>query len=399
MERMSEQARSGVPESVCALLHRLRFDRGPVSLDKLDVETLEFADRAQLTPLLTRLDLPEFARARASAALERNTIRVSRVAAAYAEIAPAFDHVVLKGFTHVPHFVDDARLRVQYDLDLFVPPEQVNAARDALGALGYEPVAGMEKLAMDHHPPMIRKTGWEWRGDYFDPDIPVSVEIHFQFWDPATERLFPEGLDDFWARRSGARLDPVDTLGYAALHLCRHLLRGNLRVFQVWEVARFLHTHRVPAFWRTWKRQHSPSLRRVESVGFLLAWQWFGCDLPAQVRDEIAALPESVRRWFDLHGWSPVQAMFRPNKREVLLHLSLVENAADRLRILRRRLIPAGLPGPVDAVHLPPGQMTLWRTAKQRARYLAYVSSRVARHARLFAPTLGSSLRWWTHMR
>ena len=377
----------------------LRFDLSQRTISNLDPTTLAFADRTQLTPLLTRFDLPPCARVHADAALARNAIRVERVAAAYAEIANAFEHVVLhvvlKGFTHIPDFVDDPRLRAQYDLDLFVPLEHGEAAWQTLLSLGYEPVRGMERLAMDHLPTMVRKTGWQWRGDYFDPDIPLAVEVHFQFWNAATEHLNPHGLEQFWLRRRGSRLDPIDRLGYAALHLTRHLLRGNVRVFHVWELARFLHTHCDAEFWRTWKRQHPKSLRRLEAIAFLLAFHWFSCELPAEARCEIGALPEPVKRWFAIYGWSPVEAMFQPNKHELLLHLSLAGDLDERFRLLRRRLLPVSLPAPVDAIHLRPEQITVFRKIQGRLRYLSYLTSRLAHHARLLAPTLWSTLCWW----
>src|SRR5580704_14787468 len=242
-----------VPAGVRAILDALRFDQvphvdaAPGDLSALTPDDLAFADRSQLTLLLSRLELSDAARQHVQAALERNSIRVGRVKAAYAEIAASFRaaggyHMVLNGFTHVPMLINDTRLRVQYDLDLYVPSASRDAARDALLALGYEPISSMEGLAMDHLPTMIRKTGWQWRGDYFDPDLPIAVEVHFQFWDAPTDCIRVEGLDDFWTRRIKLehRLDDVDLLGYAALHLTRHLLRGNVRPFHVWEIARFL---------------------------------------------------------------------------------------------------------------------------------------------------------------
>ena len=348
-----------------------------------------------LLPLLARFELPPGVREHADGALERNTIRNERVSAVYQEIAPAFDHVLLKGATHVPDFVDDPRLRVQYDLDLYVPPAGVDAARQKLLGLGYEPISQLEGLAMDHLPAMVRKTGWQWRGDYFDLDLPPSMEIHFRFWDPQTERLRVEGLDDFWTRREGHRLELVDRLGYASLHLTRHLLRGNVRAFHVWEIARFLHTRHDPAFWRSWQKLHSPSLRRLEAVAFLLARSWFACSLPDLAELEVSNLPAAVRLWFDLYCWSPIEAIFQPNKHELWLHISLLDSGMDRYDVLRRRLIPVSLPGPVDAIHIPAEQMTLGRRAQKFLRDGKYALSRGWLHSRLLAPTLWEGLRWW----
>jgi hypothetical protein len=341
----------------------------------------DFADRHQLTPLL------EFLQGRPPAALVRNAVRVVRIAAAYAEIAPLFDHVVLKGFTHVPDFMPDPRCRVQYDLDLYVPPGDKERARDELLALGYQPIGPMEGLAMDHLPTMVRKTGWQWRGDYLDPDLPPAVEVHFRFWDAETDRLPAEGVDRFWTRRQGHQLAPIDKLGYAALHLTRHLLRGNVKASHVWELAHFLDTHRDPVFWSEWRALHSPSLRRLEAVAFLLAKSWFECFVELE---EIDALPPAVHRWFKVYRWSPLQSS---NKHELWLHTSLVESAADRFAILRRRLIPASLPGPIDAIHIP--NQTPIRRMQAAFRNTIYAASRALHHIRLFVPTIFEGLKWW----
>ncbi len=126
----------GPKQRVRPILDALCFDGRAYSLEDLDSDALDFADRSQLTLLLGRFNLPPLARQHVDAAIERNTMRVARVAAAYEEIASAFDHVVLKGFTHAPAFVDDLRLRVQYDLDLYVPAEHIRVARDTLLSLG-----------------------------------------------------------------------------------------------------------------------------------------------------------------------------------------------------------------------------------------------------------------------
>ena len=340
---------------------------------------MDFADRHQLTPLFAEL------------ARTKNSLRAAKIAAAYEEIAGLFDHVVLKGFTHVPDFVEDFRLRTQYDLDLYVPDGERDIAWKKLLTIGYEPIEELEGLAADHLPTLVRKTNWEWRGDYFDPEIPVSIEVHFQFWDMKTDRLRADGIENFWARRQDNSLHPVDKLGYAALHLTRHLFRGHVRAFHAWELARFLHTRHDQDFWRTWRELHSPSLRRMEAVAFLLARTWFACDLSPEAASEVAALPDKVRRWFEKYGWSPLDP--QPNKHELALQLALIEPIGDRLRVLRRKLLPSTLPGPVDAVHVPEDRMTLFRRLKKQSRYVAYLGSRALFHLRLLVPTLLQNIR------
>ncbi len=389
-----------------AVLAALRFDHpatpAPSSWPVAPFDwndALDFADRASLTPLLSRLDLPPEARARVDGAFSRNAARNDRVAEAYRELAPLFEHVLLKGATHVPDFTDDLRLRVQYDLDLYVPRAGCGHARDALLKLGYEPVPGWKDV--DHLPAMVRKTGYEWSGDYFDPEMPVGVEIHFQFWDEASLCLRPAGLDAFWTRRQrgagdlvACQLDLADRLGYAALHLTRHLLRGNVRAFHVWELARFLHTHRDDSFWQRWSDLHHPSLRCLESVVFRLAEQWFGCTLAPAAAAEIAALPPDALRWLDRHAFSPIEGMFRANKRELWLHLALCESRADRRTILWRRLAPLSPPGQVDAIFVPDDRLTFARRVRKNMRQAAFVAHRAAHHARVLVPTLWDGLKW-----
>ncbi len=91
--------------------------------------------------------------------------------------------------------------------------------------------------------------------------------------------------------------------------------------------------------------------------------------------------------------------MFRPNKHELWLHLSLLDSGLDRYEVLRRRLVPLSSPGPVDAIHIPKDQMTLARRVKKRLRNGAYAASRAWHHARLLVPTIWEGLRWWLRAR
>ena len=43
----------------------------------------------------------------------------------------------------------------------------------------------------------------------FDPEIPPSVDLHFQLWDASTERLGAPGVEQFWSRRIREERLPV----------------------------------------------------------------------------------------------------------------------------------------------------------------------------------------------
>ena len=385
------------------------------SLAQLSTEewqrTLRFCDRAQLTlPLALhyRACLPEEVRARTDRNLAGNAERWQRVQAAYRQLADPFEAaeieaLVLKGFSHCPGFVHNPRWRPQYDIDLLVPKERLLRARDVARWLGYEPLR-VSNGRVDHLPTMIRKTGWEWRGDLFDPEIPISLELHFRLWDQRTEQFEPAGLNQFWERRERRQLEglsftalhPVDAVGYASLHLLRHLLRGDGKPFHVYELAALLHhSAGSKSFWSQWREWHDPSLRQLEAICFSLAQRWFDCRLPPAASEEIEALPPEVNRWLELCAFSPLMHLVRPNKDELWLHWSLIASSRGRWSMLRRRLLPPVPQGPVDAVHLPESEIT-WRIeVRRRWRYARYAASRVVHHVAALPGVASGAAQWF----
>lgn len=81
-------------------------------------------------------------------------------------------------------------------------------------------------------------------------------------------------------------------------------------------------------------------------------------------------MPKPVVAWFGDFAWSPAANLIRPNKDTVWLHLALIENWRDRLRVFCDRMIPVRKPHEE------------W---KGRLRY----------HAGALAPALASGVRWW----
>ena len=399
------------PPHARAVLLALRFsDTDSTALAALDAAewraALDFADRAQLTLPLARFGLPVSVRERVAKNLADNAERFERTKTAYNEAARALEAagvetLVLKGFAHAPWFVPDPRLRPQYDIDLLCAPEATERAYEALLNLGYEPIGDAGGDPSDHLPTLIRKTGWTFNGNLYDPEIPLSMELHYRLWDPSTERLPLDGLEKFWERRIERSLDdlhfitldPADALAYACMHLLRHLLRGDVRLGHAYELAWFLESNADnEEFWERWRGLHDGPLRQIQTLCFRLAALWFGCRVPC----EIETLPEPVERWFARYGWSPIESLFHPNKDELWLHLSLLTEPRDRQAVFLRRLFPLRVPGPVHAVHIPDGQVTWGLRVERKWRYLAFVSRRILHHARSLAPALTGAARWWS---
>jgi len=250
------------------------------------------------------------------------------------------DFIVLKGFANWENYWPDPERRIQYDLDLFCPDPI--SARNKLIQLGYEETE--QRSRIDHLPPLVPKTNWRWNGDFFDPEMPLAVEIHFRLWDEETEGFSVPGLQ---IRRVVQTLDgkpyfalhPIDSLGYACLHLLRHLLRGDVRAANVYEIAYFLDKNTQNShFWGQWR-----SLKGA-GVCFLLAKTWFECELHPVAQEEIDRLDPRILKWFEKFAWSPLEAIYRPNKDEVWLHLLLVDSVWTKAKILTRRLAPLQWP-------------------------------------------------------
>src|SRR5262249_45731464 len=134
--------------------------------------------------LLPWAGLPRFVRERVERCAADNRERTRRLIQICNEAQRVIEtpFLVLKGFANWERFTPDPFSRVQYDLDLFCPDGGA-LAEAALMKIGFEPAPGAEKFPTDHLPRLVRKTGWQWHGDFYDPEIPVSIELHFRLWD------------------------------------------------------------------------------------------------------------------------------------------------------------------------------------------------------------------------
>ncbi len=402
-----------LPRPATAVLGALKFRNSDrTALTSLnDAEwrhALAFTERTQTTLLLGTTcpsSLPPAISERILADHRRNLARLSALRGYLFEILDALEggevpYVLFKGFTHGPAYGPSPDVRPNYDIDLYAPPDSLAPAHAAILNLGYEPVPGMEDFPTDHLPVMVRKTGWQWRGDCYDPEIPPSVDLHFRFWDRETERIACPGVEEFWERRTrdniGGReagvLHPVDKLGYAALHALRHLLRGNTRPYQIYEIAYFLEqSSGDAAFWDCWAKLHPTELRRLESIVFELARCWFDCALPPV----LTPLPPRVRLWMDRYAGAPLEALFRPNKSELWLHLSLLESIEDQRAVVWRKILPSRLPGPVDGIYVPERELTRRLRLRRCWRYVLHALGRAFHHLRTFPPLLREGIDWW----
>jgi hypothetical protein len=328
---------------------------------------LEFSDFAHLTLALAQAShagIPSWVEQRLQQNLAETAVRFERVCGVYREAAEALcaagiPHAVLKGFTQAPEYVRHPRYRTQSDLDFYCPPEFVPAAQDELKRLGYRPVREMEYYRFaDHAPTLARPSTWVWRGNVFDPEKPLTIELHFCLWNRKVSRISIPGVDRFWDRRvirsiDGLRfpaLNSVDHLGHLALHVLREVMSSGWMGHHLYELAGFLHRRADDeSFWRRWESDHDPQLRRFEIVAFSLAERWFSCRIPALVREYMEFLPRPLRAWCARFGAAPLEAMFRRNKDGRLVQFLLADTWAAKRLALVRVFVPGGVARPGEA--------------------------------------------------
>jgi hypothetical protein len=377
---------------------------------------LNICDLAHLTLSLAQLPsrgFPAWVVERLQRNVADNTLRAKCVQALYTEAAAALErarvpHLVIKGFTLSPDYVRDARFRVQNDLDFYVPPHHIDTAVAALQSLGYSSALDCHCELADHVPSLVRPGG-EWKGNMYDPDLALGIELHFCLWNSANSRISLPEVEFFWRRRVQRRfgafsfwsLGDVDQFGYFALHVLRDVFAGDWIAHHVLELATFLDRRACDtAFWSRWQKLHSPHLRQIEAVAFLIAHTWFSARLSEEVRDEIAALPAALTRWVESLGGCPLEASYRKTREGRLLQFLLADSWDSKLHALRHALLPS-------VFTIPSGSELHVRNRRFRApslnRYyldrIAWLSHRLRAHLQADASFLVHGIRYWLSTR
>lgn len=412
-----ESSAPRIPREFAALLAALQFRKPQIeALRNLSDDEwhslLQVSEHAHLTLPLAQLQLdslPSWVERRLQQNIADNALRFERVKATYREAVLALhhagvEHIVIKGFTQAPDYSPDPRLRQQSDIDFVCPPEQIERARAALEAIGYRADPHVDVTNSDHAPTMIRPGNWQWRGNAFDPEMPLSIELHFLLWNPRVSLLEVPETQQFWERRTSRSidgidffsLDPIDHLGHLTLHILRNLFLRESVVHHVYELATFLHAHfHDDSFWNRWKSQHSSALREKQAIAFFLADAWFGSDLHPAVREQIADQPQTQLEWLRHFTWSALEVTFNPNKDSIWLQLSMLQDSKKKLTLLRRAFLPEAT-----------SDMNSWRvivrdkrvvdadTSNPYRRYAGYLVSRGLAHTSMNLNLLSRGLAW-----
>jgi hypothetical protein len=352
--------------------------------------------------------LPQWVADRLERNLADNALRYKKIQSVYLEAATALhhagvEHIVIKGFTQSPYYVARPEYRSQSDLDLYCPPIQIATARAALKQIGYASEESLSIAAADHEYALVRPPSGCWKGNFYDPDIPLGIELHFCLWNPRVSRIDLPEIEAFWERRTVRQLDGFsfpclckeDHLGYLALHILRNLFLREWIVHHVYELAVFLHSHADDdAFWSSWSTLHSPALRSLELIAFYHARAWFQCRVHPSVEQELNHLPFAQLTWLERFSGSALENMFHQNKDSLWLHLSLLKSRRERWKIFKRTLVPPRIASPQAKIVRVRNKRLVHTTASQFRQYLNYLVARSVSHGAASIATLSRGLVW-----
>jgi len=271
----------------------------------------------------------------------------------------------LKGQLLYPDFVDQCENRLQFDHDFLIHAEDLERAHDLFLNLGYSPLPSSPKLAVSHLPTLVKRTGWKWQGNLFDPDIPRAVELHFELWDSKFDKIPIRTLESAWRNSQSISflhslsvpvLSREHTLLYSVLHCFRHLLRNDLRLSHLFEIGYFLHNHRGSNFWQGFleSTRSCPKGCGAAATVFELACRIFRVQPAAIVTQFVSEhLSPAASVWIESYGLKESIHCYRRSKSSVFLHLDFVDGLVQKGAVVSRKLIPRHLPVSSFGVQTP----------------------------------------------
>ncbi len=376
--------------------------------------TLHLRDKLEMCQQLDLLPAP--VRRRLEVNQADNSIRTRRLIEQFLEInlglqQAGIRYKSLKGFLLFPLYVSRRESRVQYDFDFLVHPEDLSLAQSYCSGLGYAPVHSNPRVVADHIPPLIRRSGWRWRGNYFDPEIPPGIELHYQLWEPEFERFSIKPLhdalaEDHWEELHSVHipaLAPASTLLYCVVHGLRHLLRSDLRLSHLFEIGHVLEiTRDDSSFWKLFLQKISqcPKSKQAAAIMFSLASEVFNPSLSEEVRQLISiSLTAAGGLWIQSYGRKEALQCYRKSKSIMFLHLDLVESASSKRAVLRQKLLPRHLPLSPYGVEVPRQRLSLSSRFFNRIKYLGFLVIRGWFHFRSLFWFLVHWPRWKWRLR
>jgi len=242
------------------------------------------------------------------------------------------EHIVYKGPLLAEQYYGNCALRAYRDLDLLVPQDQVVAARDALGEIGFN---DKSRLSASAQAASVR-FGFEHpfsAAGGFDLDLHWRVVQKFKapsldmagIWE--RERMVP-----FWGGEVPA-FCPEDLAIALCLHAGHH---GWMQLSQMCDLAQVLRAH--PGMdWSIFSSHLGDSnTARIAGVSLYLLEQHWGMEIPEAMMARITADPHVPRlaRRIQTEIWTSTNPALNTFSFRWLLDRSSGEKLADRIRLI-----------------------------------------------------------------
>jgi len=304
-------------------------------------------------------------------------------------------YVVLKGFSLVPDFCPDRNLRHYSDIDVLVPPSQMDDAVNAVRPLGYEVVSvsesGEVKMSLPTRVPPSRFDS------VFDVHPAQMLEFHPALWEsmPNIVLALPDSFAHSRTNIAGEgvvfpalRLPQIFQL--QLLHAFRHFLNGYIRLSWLFEISNFLATPREDQFWKECCETISSCSILRDACGLVLALvaTQFGSSIPELLQDCcLRNLPLETKVWAETVGTRWSLSDLGTNNSTLLVHGRFVSDPAKWRPYVRNQLLPLSRIGSAQAVT---------RQIQAATRDTAYViwRSRVTTRAQVLLSLPIDMLRW-----
>ena len=305
----------------------------------------------------------------------------------------------LKGFTLVPEYCPESRLRHQTDFDFLVAPGAVEAAADALANCGYS----TDTLRKDGESCFTTPLNHipSYRDDLYCAQRQRQVDLHTAIWEELDwiSPEFPADSMNNLRRKTvlGASfhsLSPEDQFLVQVFHAFRHSFRSWIRASWLLEISNFLEIHRNDdEFWGrvVTRAGNSTDARRVVAFVLGLTSQLFRKSSPQPLLSWAArALPPSTQTWIEHFSVRWILSDWPGSLLNILMAADFMRDSRLRSDYLKSRLVPEKRQLSIGTVNSQDSRITAL-ARKARWQYLAH---RSIHHLRNLLSLMAGQIRW-----
>ena len=295
-------------------------------------------------------NVPRAVADRFSRATSDNRERNRRLTLALDELCTALEGanipvLVSKGLPVAHAYYGGLGLRVLYDLDLLVKPQDEERARKVAETLGYIP------FFKDHRKQQLlwRPRAYAWDDEHvFDPNRPCMVELHTSPWQRRWHGFHLECEIQLW---EGARTLACDgvmlrvpreekLLVHLAVHYACNVLEANARLMHLLDLSLLLRRRSGALDWQLILYEAERSRARPFCfIALDLASRLAGdCLYPDRARDALrSATPRAMVDWVAMRGLEDVASMSIHHRRKSLiyfLHWNMARGLSEKAAML-----------------------------------------------------------------